>query len=69
MAITNLNKILRERQQQYQKEEEKDENEKVLMLMYKYMEESFSEIKEFLDIVNKNQVILLNKIEELKEKE
>ena len=37
--------------------------------MYKYMEESFSKMFEFLDILNKNQVLLLKKLEELEEEE
>ena len=68
MAIGNLQRILKERGMNLQPPAEsadKVSSDEGLSLMLEYMEKSFKTITEFLAIINKNQLLLLKKIEEL----
>lgn len=66
MAISNLNRIIQQKNMNFNVEKN---DEKSLELIYNYMEESFNSIISILDTINKNQVFLLEKVNELKEKE
>jgi len=70
MAIEGLNRILKARNMDFQQEvEDQIDEKKILGLMYKYIEENFTKINQHLEVINKNQVMLLNKIQELSKKE
>lgn len=70
MAIEGLQKILKARNMDFQQEvEEQIDEKKLLALMYQYMEESFKKINQHLEMINKNQVILLEQIQKLNKEE
>lgn len=70
MAIGNLQRILKERNMNFQEDvEEQLDEKKLLGLMYKYIEENFKKVNEHLEVINKNQVLLLEQIQKLKKEE